>query len=124
MKVPEAALKYFVCNPAISLRMRSKSLSVLAVAYSVPESIFGEIMSKVVWSRSFKKQKSLLHEFDRLDMVEKAIQDNYKLKTSDIEFHLPKPSYTIDTLTVLQEKYPEHEFGLIMGGDNLGHFKK
>jgi len=72
----------------------------------------------------FKKQKSLLHEFDRLDMVEKAIQDNYKLKTSDVEFHLPKPSYTIDTLTVLQEKYPIHEFGLIMGGDNLSHFKK
>lgn len=72
----------------------------------------------------FKKQKSLLHEFDRLDMVEKAIQDNYKLKTSDVEFHLPRPSYTIDTLTVMQEKYPEHEFGIIMGGDNLSHFKK
>ncbi|WP_299452801.1 nicotinate (nicotinamide) nucleotide adenylyltransferase [uncultured Microscilla sp.] len=72
----------------------------------------------------FKKQKSLLHEFDRLDMVEKAIQDNYKLKTCDVEFHLPRPSYTIDTLTVLQEKHPAHEFGLIMGGDNLSHFHK
>ncbi len=72
----------------------------------------------------FKKQKSLLHEFDRLEMVERAIQDNFKLKASDIEFHLPRPSYTIDTLTVLQEKYPEHQFGLIMGGDNLSHFHK
>lgn len=72
----------------------------------------------------FKKQKSLLHEFDRLEMVERAIQDNFKLKASDVEFHLPRPSYTIDTLTVLQEKYPEHQFGLIMGGDNLSHFHK
>jgi len=72
----------------------------------------------------FKKRKSLLHEFDRLDMVELAIQDNYKLKVTDIEFHLDKPSYTIDTLTVIQEKFPENEFALIMGSDNLKQFKK
>jgi nicotinate-nucleotide adenylyltransferase len=71
----------------------------------------------------FKKQKTLLHEFDRLDMVEKAIADNFKFKASDIEFHLPKPSYTIDTLTVIQEKYPKDEFVLIMGSDNLVQFK-
>ncbi|MCU0446535.1 MAG: nicotinate (nicotinamide) nucleotide adenylyltransferase [Microscillaceae bacterium] len=71
----------------------------------------------------FKKQKTLLHEFDRLDMVEKAITDNFKFKASDIEFHLPKPSYTIDTLTVIQEKYPQDEFALIMGSDNLTQFK-
>src|SRR5687768_11066382 len=61
----------------------------------------------------FKKSKTLLHEFDRLDMVEMAINDNPKLKAIDIEFHLPKPSYTIDTLTVIQEKYPKHIFKLI-----------
>jgi nicotinate-nucleotide adenylyltransferase len=71
----------------------------------------------------FKKQKTLLHEFDRMDMVEKAIADNHKFQTCDIEFHLPKPSYTIDTLTVLQEKYPQHSFVLIMGSDNLTQFK-
>jgi nicotinate-nucleotide adenylyltransferase len=71
----------------------------------------------------FKKQKTLLHEFDRIDMVEKAIADNFKFKASDIEFHLPKPSYTIDTLTVIQEKYPQDEFVLIMGSDNLTQFK-
>jgi nicotinate-nucleotide adenylyltransferase len=71
-----------------------------------------------------KRQESLLHEHDRLDMVEKAVAGNNRLKASDIEFHLPRPSYTIDTLTYLQEKYPQHEFALIMGGDNLTHFKK
>jgi nicotinate-nucleotide adenylyltransferase len=70
----------------------------------------------------FKKNKSLLHEFDRLDMVEKAIADNHKFKATDIEFAMPKPSYTIDTLIRLQEKHPQHEFKLIIGGDNLAQF--
>jgi len=72
----------------------------------------------------FKKKNVLLHEFDRYDMVEKAIEDNPKFKAKDIEFHLPRPSYTIDTLTLLQEKNPEHEFVLIMGSDNLAGFEK
>jgi nicotinate-nucleotide adenylyltransferase len=67
----------------------------------------------------FKKNNSLLHEFDRFTMVERAISENHKLKVNDVEFLLPKPSYTIDTLTVLSDKYPEHEFVLIMGEDNL-----
>jgi nicotinate-nucleotide adenylyltransferase len=71
----------------------------------------------------FKKNNSLLHEFDRLTMVERAIAENYRLIASDVEFNLPKPSYTIDTLTVLADKYPEHEFVLIMGEDNLVQFK-
>jgi nicotinate-nucleotide adenylyltransferase len=71
----------------------------------------------------FKKNNSLLHEFDRHTMVERAIADNHRLKVSDIEFGLPKPSYTIDTLTVLADKYPEHEFVLIMGEDNLVQFE-
>ncbi len=72
----------------------------------------------------FKKRSSLLHEFDRLDMVEIAIRENPHLRASDIEFHLPKPSYTIDTLTYIQEKYPQHAFSLLMGSDNLSHFPK
>lgn len=70
----------------------------------------------------FKKNKSLLHEFDRMDMVEKAIADNANFKATDIEFSMPKPSFTIDTLVRLQEKYPIHEFKLIIGGDNLAQF--
>ncbi len=69
-----------------------------------------------------KKKQSLLHEFDRYDMVEKAIYDNPLLKACDIEFHLPQPNYTIDTLAHLQEKYPQHQFSLIMGSDNLVNF--
>lgn len=72
----------------------------------------------------FKVRKSLLHEFDRLDMVRLAIGDNYHLRASDIEFHLPKPSYTIDTLAHLYDKFPQHHFSLIMGEDNLEHFHK
>lgn len=71
----------------------------------------------------FKKNLSLLHEFDRLTMVERAIADNSKLKTSDVEFNMPKPSYTIDSLSILADKYPQHEFIIIMGEDNLVQFK-
>lgn len=72
----------------------------------------------------FKSSKSLLHEFDRLDMVELAIEDNYNFKASDVEFNMPRPSYTIDTLTYLAEKYPQHHFRLIIGEDNLKNFHK
>ena len=72
----------------------------------------------------FKTQKSLAKDYDRLDLLELAIGDNPLLKSSNIEFGLPKPSYTIDTLTYLQEKYPTKEFVLIMGGDNLQYFHK
>ncbi|WP_436515289.1 nicotinate (nicotinamide) nucleotide adenylyltransferase [Ekhidna sp. To15] len=72
----------------------------------------------------FKKNKNLLHEFDRLDMVNAAIGDDYKFRSSDIEFNMPRPSYTIDTLTLLQEKYPDKKFKLIIGEDNLESFPK
>lgn len=72
----------------------------------------------------FKEKKSLLHEFDRYDMVKKAIESNHNFSVSDIEFSLPKPSYTIDTLIHLQEKYPTKSFSIIMGEDNLTNFHK
>jgi nicotinate-nucleotide adenylyltransferase len=72
----------------------------------------------------FKKQQSLLHEFDRLRMVELAIADHFHFRVTDVEFHMPRPSYTIDTLTLLSEKFPNHTFKLIVGGDNLTHFHK
>ena len=71
-----------------------------------------------------KNKASLARDHDRLYLVRIAIEDNPLLKASDIEFGLPKPSYTIDTLTYLWEKYPQHEFTLIMGGDNLGTLHK
>jgi nicotinate-nucleotide adenylyltransferase len=72
----------------------------------------------------FKPGKGLLHEFDRYDMVKAAIADNYKLEVSDVEFHLTKPSYTIHTLTHLREKFPDREFKIIIGEDNLESFTK
>jgi nicotinate-nucleotide adenylyltransferase len=70
-----------------------------------------------------KKSKNLLHEFDRLDLVERAIADNFAFKSCDIEFSLTKPSYTIDTLIHLTERHPTKEFSLVLGGDNLEQFK-
>lgn len=57
-------------------------------------------------------------------MVYRATKDYQKLEPSDIEFQLPQPNYTINTLTYLEEKYPEHKFALIMGEDNLKSFHK
>lgn len=71
-----------------------------------------------------KPSKGLLHEFDRYDMVKAAIADNFKLEVSDVEFNLPKPSYTIHTLAYLNEKHPAKQFKLIVGGDNLENFTK
>lgn len=71
-----------------------------------------------------KRGSKLLHEFDRYDMVNMAINDNDRFKVSDIEFSMPRPSYTIDTLIYLKEKHPSHNFKLIIGGDNLDIFPK
>ena len=74
----------------------------------------------------FKESKTLLNEFDRLHLVRLATQDDNRIKCSDIEFNLPKPSYTSNTLAFLSEKYPEHQFSIIMGSDsyqNLGKWK-
>ncbi len=71
-----------------------------------------------------KPSKGLLHEFDRFDLVKAAISDNYKLEASDIEFQLPRPSYTIDTLTHLTERNPGKSFRVIIGEDNLVNFEK
>jgi nicotinate-nucleotide adenylyltransferase len=71
-----------------------------------------------------KDKSTLLKDAHRLNIVREAIEDNDKLRASDIEFHLQKPNYTISTLTHLQEKYPQHTFSLIMGEDNLRTFHK
>ena len=72
----------------------------------------------------FKESKTLLNEFDRLHLVRLATQDDNRIKCSDIEFNLPKPSYTSNTLAFLSEKYPEHQFSLIMGSDSYQNLDK
>ncbi|MBK7426748.1 MAG: nicotinate-nucleotide adenylyltransferase [Saprospiraceae bacterium] len=71
-----------------------------------------------------KKENSLARDYDRLHLVNLAIGDHPHLRSSDVEFNLPKPSYTIDTLIYLKEKYPTHQFELILGGDNLKSLHK
>ncbi|NQW37344.1 MAG: nicotinate-nucleotide adenylyltransferase [Flavobacteriales bacterium] len=72
----------------------------------------------------FKQKSTLLADYHRLQLVQIATEDYPKLKPSKIEFELPKPSYTINTLTYLAEKFPQHNFSLIMGEDNLNSFHK
>lgn len=72
----------------------------------------------------FKDKESLLQDRHRFDMLEMAVENDSRFEVCDIEFNMPKPSYTIDTLTRLSELYPETEFHLICGMDNLVNFKK
>jgi nicotinate-nucleotide adenylyltransferase len=71
-----------------------------------------------------KKKSTLLDDHHRLQMVFLATEDYPKLKPSDIEFKLPQPNYTVHTLAHLQEKFPTHEFSLLMGEDNLNSLHK
>ena len=71
-----------------------------------------------------KKKSTLLDDYHRLHMVHLATEDFPKIHPSDIEFKLPQPNYTVNTLAHLQEKFPQHEFSLIMGEDNLNSLHK
>ncbi|MBI5371085.1 MAG: nicotinate-nucleotide adenylyltransferase [Sphingobacteriales bacterium] len=72
----------------------------------------------------FKQENGLLNEYHRLHLVKLATGQDNRIKASEIEFGLPKPSYTINTLTYLAEKYPEHEFCIIMGSDSFQNLPK
>lgn len=71
-----------------------------------------------------KESASLLNEYTRLHFVKLAIENDSRFKVSNVEFKLPKPSYTIDTLTYLKEKYPQHSFSVIMGSDSYNNITK
>jgi len=91
--------------------------------------ILNETVLEKVWfvvspQNPFKPANGLLNEYDRLHLVRIAVEDDNRMKASDIEFNLPKPSYTVDTLAYLGEKYPEHEFSIIMGSDSFQNLHK
>lgn len=71
-----------------------------------------------------KEKESLLADYHRLELARRAIDDNFHLEVSDIEFKLEKPTYTVNTLAYLAEKYPKNSFSLIMGEDNLRGISK
>lgn len=92
--------------------------------YILEHSDMQELWFVVSPQNPFKEKKSLLNDHNRLDMVQLAIKNYQKMRASNVEFSLPTPSYTIDTLTYLQEKHPDYSFCLIMGEDNLGSLHK
>ncbi|MGQ1910504.1 nicotinate (nicotinamide) nucleotide adenylyltransferase [Marinifilum sp. RC60d5] len=97
----------------------------LAIAnYMAEYSDLDQIWFVVSPQNPFKQKRSLLSDYHRLELVNRSIENYPKLKASNIEFSLPKPSYTIDTLTYLKEKYLQYNFSLIMGSDNLKSFSK
>ncbi|WP_128330132.1 nicotinate (nicotinamide) nucleotide adenylyltransferase [Apibacter sp. HY039] len=92
--------------------------------YIVESSDLEKLWFVVTPQNPFKKKSTLLDDHHRLEMVNLAIQSYPKFQSSSVEFSLPQPSYTIDTLVALKEKYPEQEFVLLMGKDNLNTFSK
>jgi len=98
----------------------------IIVNHILNESDLQKIWFVVSPQNPFKIAHNLLNEYDRFHLVQKAIEGDNRLKASDIEFSLPKPSYTVETLAYLKEKYPDHSFSIIMGSDsfqNLGKWK-
>ncbi|MBP7512761.1 MAG: nicotinate-nucleotide adenylyltransferase [Bacteroidia bacterium] len=83
-----------------------------------------EIWYVVSPQNPLKSGKDLIDENVRLEMVKLAITDQPQFKVCDIEFEMPKPSYSYSTLLALGKKYPKNEFIILMGSDNLVHFDK
>ncbi|MCH9660197.1 MAG: nicotinate-nucleotide adenylyltransferase [Bacteroidetes bacterium] len=92
--------------------------------YMVEYSDLDEVWMVVTPHNPHKKKKTLLDNNHRMVMVEIALEDYPKIKASKIEFNLPQPNYTVNTLAHLEEKYPGQNFSLIMGEDNLKSFHK
>lgn len=97
----------------------------LIIANHIAEfSDLNQIWMIVTPHNPLKKKDTLLDDYQRLHLVFLATEDYPKIKPSDFEFKLPQPNYTVNTLAHLQDKYPQHEFSLIMGEDNLKTFHK
>ncbi|QOD60058.1 nicotinate-nucleotide adenylyltransferase [Polaribacter haliotis] len=92
--------------------------------HMVENSDLDEIWMVVTPHNPFKKKSSLLENHHRFELVYKATENYSKIKPSDIEFKLPQPNYTVFTLAHISEQYPNKEFCLIMGEDNLKSFHK
>ncbi len=95
----------------------------------IAEFVYNNIAVEQVWfvlspQNPLKPSKSLLNAYNRLYLLQLAIEDNPAFQICDVEFKLPVPSYTIDTLAYLHEKYPQHEFEIIMGSDSYRNLPK
>lgn len=92
--------------------------------YILENTDMAELWFVVSPQNPFKEKKSLLKDYHRFDMVQLALKNYPKMRASNVEFSLPTPSYTTNTLAYLKEKYPENSFSLIMGEDNLKSLPK
>ena len=92
--------------------------------YLLEKELCEEVWFVVSPCNPFKVDRFLLPEIDRLAIVNAAIRGIPGMKACDVEFSMPKPSYTVDTLRVLFDRYPDRQFALIIGGDNVPDFPK
>lgn len=92
--------------------------------YMVEFTDLDQVWMVVTPQNPFKQKESMLKDYDRLHLVKLAIGDDLRLQASDIEFGLPQPNYTANTLAYLEDKFSDKDFVLIMGADNLNHFHK
>lgn len=92
--------------------------------HAVNETDLNQVWFVVSPQNPFKKSSSLLNEYHRLHLIKLAIDGENNLRGSSVEFNLPKPSYTVDTLAYLKEKHPEHEFSILMGSDGFKNLNK
>lgn len=97
---------------------------IIIANHLVEYSDLDEIWMVVTPHNPHKKKNSLLENHHRYELVYIALEKYPKIKPTDIEFKLPQPNYTVKTLAFIDEKYPQHEFSLIMGEDNLQSFHK
>lgn len=91
--------------------------------HTVNETDLNQVWFVVSPHNPFKKSDSLLNEYHRLNLIKSAIDGENNLRASSIEFSLPKPSYTVNSLAYLKEKFPEHEFVILMGSDGFQNLK-
>lgn len=92
--------------------------------HAVNESDLNQVWFVVSPQNPFKQASSLLNEYQRLHLIKIAIEGEKGLRASSVEFGLPRPSYTVDTLAYLEEKHPEHEFSILMGSDGFQNINK
>lgn len=96
----------------------------IIASHVLNETALDEVWFVVSPQNPFKPSATLLNEYDRLHLVRKAIEQDPRMKAADVEFGLPKPSYTATTLAYLTDKYPNRQFAVIMGGDSFQNLHK
>lgn len=96
----------------------------IIASHTVNNTALNQIWFIVSPQNPFKQSVSLLNEYHRLHLIKSAIDGENNLRASSVEFNLPKPSYTVNSLAYLKEKYPEHEFSILMGSDGFQNLNK